>query len=162
MKDIKGYEGLYAITSCGKVWSYRRQNFKKASINNNGYYHITLCKDGVKKDFLIHRLVAETYISNPEGKATVNHKDENKLNNSVNNLEWMTQAEQIIYGTRTARARKSVSKPVFCVELNRVFESVSIAAEYFGLFPSNISSCCRGRIKTSGGYHWEYVDKEGK
>ena len=154
MKEIKNYEGLYGITSCGKVWSYRSLKFLKPSLKNNGYLEVRLCKDGVKKAYLIHRLVAEAYIPNPEGKATVNHKDEIKTHNYINNLEWMTSAENNAYGTRTKRTQK----PVYCEELGRKFDSVSLAAKELNIGRSNIGACCRGERKTAGGYHFSFVE----
>lgn len=103
MKDIVGYEGLYAITSCGKVWSYKSKRFIIPHPNTQGYLRIKLYKDGYYITYSIHRLVAEAYIPNPENKAQVNHKDENKANNCVNNLEWVTTKENANYGTRNKR-----------------------------------------------------------
>lgn len=92
MKDIQGYEGLYAITSCGRVWSYKYKRFLIPYKNNKGYLLVKLTKDG----YSIHRLVALNYIPNPENKEQVNHKDEN-------NLEWMTNYENCHYGTKNLR-----------------------------------------------------------
>ena len=103
MKDIVGYEGLYAITSCGKVWSYRAKKFMKLHTDRYGYQELILQKDGVRKHYKVHRLVAEAYIPNPDNKEQVNHKDEVKSHNWVNNLEWATCKENINYGTRTER-----------------------------------------------------------
>ena len=103
MRDIVGFEGLYAVTSCGKVWSYRSKKFLQPYMVN-GYLKVDLCYNGQKKKCRVHRLVAEAYIPNPEGKSDVNHIDEfDKTNNCVNNLEWMTRKENINYGTRTER-----------------------------------------------------------
>jgi len=85
MKDIIGYEKLYAITSCGRVWSYKRNKFL-SSEKVNGYERVTLCKDGKRKHFLIHRLVAEAYIPNPNSYDTVDHINNDKTKNYVNNL----------------------------------------------------------------------------
>lgn len=102
MTDIKGYEGLYAITEDGQVWSYKANKFKKPQ-NINGYLSVVLYKDKHLKNYSIHRLVAETFIPNPDGKPEVNHIDEDKTNNCVDNLEWCTKSENCKHGTIQAR-----------------------------------------------------------
>ena len=159
MKDIIGYEGLYAITSCGKVWSYRSQKFMKPRKDKDGYLLVNLHKEGKQITFRVHRLVAKAYIPNPEGKETVNHKDENKQNNNVNNLEWLTRAENNNYGTHNKRSAIKRRKPVYCVELDRVFDSITEAAKETNTRADGISACCIGRNKTCFGYHWRYVDE---
>lgn len=155
MKDIKGYENLYGITSCGKVWSYRSNRFLKPQ-DNKGYLRVELYgADGSRKKYSIHRLVAEAYIPNPDNKGYVNHKDEVKTHNWVENLEWVTPAENTNYGTRNQK----VSKAVYCVELDRTFSSQTNAAKELGLYPNNISRCCNGTLKTTGGYHWRFVNE---
>lgn len=106
MKDIKGYEGLYGITSCGRVWSYRRQKFLASIVDSWGYVRVNLSKEGKVKTYKIHRLVAEAYIPNPEGLRDVNHLDENKSNNSVNNLCWCSHKDNCNYGTRNQRIKE--------------------------------------------------------
>lgn len=153
MKEIKKYEGLYAITSCGKVWSYKRKKFLKSQINRGGYEQVCLCKNNKKKIHTVHRLVAETYIPNPENKPQVNHRDEDKTNNSVSNLEWLTLKENINYGTGIKRRQKQI----FCVELSRAFPSVRQASKETQIHEKNISACAIGKKKTAGGYHWCYT-----
>ena len=92
MRDIPGYESLYAVTSCGKVWSYRRKKFLKPSDNGLGYLQVKLSKDGKTKTYKVHRLVAEAFISNPLNLPQINHKDENRANNALLNLEWCDAA----------------------------------------------------------------------
>lgn len=154
MKDIKGYEGLYAITSCGKVWSYRSQKFLKPRNDKDGYLLVNLSNNGQRKTFKVHRLVADAYIPNKEEKETVNHKDENKQNNCVNNLEWLTRTENNLYGTRIERTKKKV----YCIELDKEYNSITEAAREFNLSMGNLSSCLKGRQKTFGGYHWRYAE----
>ena len=150
MKDIKNYEGLYAITSCGKVWSYRRKKFLKPG-KINGYLQVCLRKDKEKKQFLIHRLVAEAYIPNPNNYDTVDHIDFNKTNNCVNNLQWMSRSEN------SRKRRDCGAKPVRCIELNTIYSSITEAARCLNLDQPNISKVCRGERRRAGGYHWEYV-----
>lgn len=116
MKEIKGYEGLYAITSCGRVWSYRSKKFLKPRIKKNGYCDVILYKDKIPKTFSVHRLVAEAYIPNPDNLPCVNHKDEVKTHNWINNLEWCSIAYNNTYGTRTERAKQTMNKKNRCVE----------------------------------------------
>lgn len=156
MKDIKGYEGQYAITEEGQVWSYKRKIFLKPCLTR-GYLWVGLCKNGITKKFKIHRLVAEAFIPNPENKPEVNHKDENKQNNCVSNLEWMTTKENINYGTRNKRVAVKNSKPVLCVELNKIFESQTVAAQELNLHRESINACCNGKAKTTGGYHFTFA-----
>ena len=161
MKDIKDYEGLYAITEDGQVWSYRSNKFIKAFNNGYGYYQVCLSKEGKVSKKRIHRLVAEAYIPNPENKCDVNHKDEDKSNNHVSNLEWATRSENVRYGSSLARGIELRKKHygVYCVELNKVYDTMNAAAAATGVKRNNIGYCCRGIQKTAGGYHWEYVDK---
>ena len=158
MKDIKGYEGLYAITTCGKVWSYRNKKFLAPSNDRRGYLYVGLYKNGTRKQYRIHRLVAETYIPNPDNLPEVNHKDENKGHNYIGNLEWCDREYNCNYGTRTERQAKAVSKPVFCLELNIIFESATTAGKVLGLYQPHITACCKGSRKTHGGYHWKYAE----
>lgn len=156
LTDIAGYEGLYAITNCGKVWSYRKNTFLKSYLAR-GYFKVCLCKDGTHKQLLVHRLVAETFLPNPQNLPQINHKDENKKNNCVENLEWCSAKYNINYGNHNEMVGKKHRKKVYCVELDRVFESIRLAAKEFNLSDTNISKCCRGKYKTTGGFHWKYV-----
>ena len=112
MKDIPGYEGHYAITSCGRVWSYKRNRFLKPSTDKYGYLHVVLYKNGKGKHKFIHQLVAEAYIPNPNNLPQVNHKDEVRTHNWINNLEWCDVTYNNNYGTRNAK----IAKKVICLE----------------------------------------------
>ena len=158
LKDVKDYEGLYAITRDGRVWSYRSNKFLKPVLDKDGYHKVILCKDGKRKTYYIHRLVAKVFIPNPDNLPQVNHKDEDKSNNCVENLEWCDVKYNINYGTRTKRAAKKQSIPVYCIELDRTFKSLAEAARELGLHNSNIVNCCKGKLKTTGGYHWKYAE----
>ena len=159
MVDIKGYEGKYAITSCGKVWSYKRKKFLKPIRNQKGYERVFLSTNKCGKNFPIHKLVATAYIPNPNNFPQINHKDENKENNSVNNLEWCTNKYNSNYGTRNIRMARAKWRKVLCIELNRIFDSEKQAEAELKIGVSRISECCSGKNKTAGGYHWKYLSE---
>ena len=159
MKDIKGYEGIYAVTSCGKVWSYKRKRFLKAEENiENGYLHVILCNKGKSKTFSIHRLVAMAYIEKCKEYNIVNHKDGNRHNNCVNNLEWCTQAYNINYSIENIRksAQKRCKKCI-CVETMEVFESPLEIANKFNVRYYKVTLCCRNKTEEINGLHFEYI-----
>lgn len=167
MKDIKGYEGLYAVTSCGKVWSYKKQTFLNPMLTEKGYLRVALYKDGKYKFFRVHRLVAEAFIPNPDNKPEVNHRDEIKSHNWVNNLEWCDRIYNNNYGARNEKASKSMidsganRKPVMCIETGHIYASARAVANNLGVDESAISQAVRrnGRCK---GYHWRYIDESDR
>ena len=124
----------------------------------NGYLKVDLCKNGKQKTFTVHRLVATVFISNPKNFPVVNHKDENKLNNNVSNLEWCTVLYNNCYGTR--------SKKVKCITTGEIFNSISEASKKYKCSPSHIVENCKGKIKScsklSDGTKliWEYYKEE--
>lgn len=158
MKDIKGYENLYAITSCGRIWSYISKKFLKPRADKDGYLLINLHKDNKSKTYKVHRLVAEAYICNDEELPQINHRDENKTNNCIGNLEWCTHIYNQNYGTHNEKISQSRRKAVFCVELGRAFKSIKTASRELNINDTCISLACKNKIKTSGGYHWKYFE----
>jgi hypothetical protein len=158
VRDIAGFEGLYAVTSCGKVWSYKSKKFLSQRLDRYGYLLVNLSKNGVQKTYLVHRLVAEAYIPNPLGLPQVNHRSENKTENHINNLEWISAKDNVNYGTRNERAARANSKPVHCIELDETFPSLKSAGEELKIHPQCISECLRGKQKTAGKLHWEYAE----
>lgn len=112
-KDIEGYEGKYQISNKGRVkaLNFRRTTKEKiiSGRNNKGYQAVELWKFGKRKSYLVHRLVALSFVPNPDNLPQINHKDENKLNNNADNLEWCTQFYNNIYGTRLQRVSKTLS-----------------------------------------------------
>ena len=159
MKNIEGYEGLYAITSCGKVWSYKRKKFLTPLVNGNGYMFVNLCKNGKIKNHLIHRLVAEAYIPNPDNLPQVNHKDENKTNNCLQNLEWCDAIYNINYGTRNEKISNSNKIPILQYDLDGNFIREWNSATDVGREARvNIYYCLKGRTKSAYGYKWKYKE----
>lgn len=164
-KDIKDYEGLYQISNLGTIkslYNYKRDgnNILKPQIKR-GYYQIGLRKDNKRKWFSVHRLVAETFIDNPNNYKYVNHKDENKLNNNINNLEWCTMSYNNTYGTRLEKVKQKVSKKVLQYDLEgnfiKEYSSLKEANKLNNMKSiGNISKCCKGEYKTAGGYIWRY------
>lgn len=104
-RDIQEYEGLYQVSNLGRVKSlkYGKEKILKGGKDKQGYIYVILCKEGKKNNFRVHRLVCETFIPNPNNYQCVNHKDEDKTNNNVNNLEWCNQNYNVNYGTGIQR-----------------------------------------------------------
>lgn len=155
MKDVVGYEGLYGITMTGRVWSYKTKKFLKPFVSNGGYMIVALYKEGKRKDFSVHRLVAKTYIPNPDGKPQVGHIDDNPKNNCWDNLYWTNCLNNVNYGKR-AKSRFGAKK-VRCIETNQIFRTTCEAAKEMNISQPGISAVCLGKQKTAGGYHFEYV-----
>ena len=153
MKDVAGYEGLYAVTSCGKVYSYKSKKFLKPKDNGHGYLCVGLWKNGEKKKYSLHRLVAEAYLPNPENLPMINHKDENKTNNCLQNLEWCDCKYNNNYGTRNERYKKPILQYTLDGEFVREWECASDVGREVN---SNICNCLKGRRKTAYGYLWFY------
>ena len=171
-KEIAGYEGLYEVSDQGRVRSLvKRNNRWKPGVLNpetvGGYLQVNLCRDGHKKRFYVHRLIAEAFIPNPNHLETVNHKDENKLNNAADNLEWMSMKDNCNYGTRNKRMAEAQindpkkSNPVQMFdkqtgELLDTFPSINEAERQMRINQGNICKCCLGHRKSAGGYVWRY------
>lgn len=159
MKDIPEYEGLYAITDEGQVWSYRSQKFIKPFLSGpKKYFKVRLHNKGAQKTFYIHRLVALAFVPNPEGKSTVNHIDNDIYNNNWSNLEWVTTRENVVYSMEKG-TRKIFSK-IRCVETGEVYKNCADAARAMGVHRYTINCAVLGQVKTAAGYHWERVKKD--
>lgn len=178
---IEGYS-RYTIDENGQVYSYISKRYLRPSPGNNGYMGVELVSDdGASKRLLLHRIVAEAFLPNPNGYPIINHKDENPRNNHVSNLEWCTYKYNIHYGTCQERRVKSmehfyksekikdqarengkvVSRPVEQYDRSGIFiaryDSGKDASKATGFSHSHILECCAGkRYKTVGGFVWRY------
>lgn len=170
-KKIDGYD--YAVSTSGEVkrlatkasggtGNYERQErVITPHRNNTGYSIVWLYKNGQRKGFLTHRLVAEAFIENPQRLPCVNHKDENPQNNHVDNLEWCTHKYNANYGTSPERIGKKNSKAVLQFDFQGKFikryESTMQAQRETGVCNARISESCLGKRKKGGGYIWRYA-----
>lgn len=159
IKDILGYEGLYTIDDCGNVHSKYRGGRTLKGLNKNGYLAVHLSMNGAVSTRLVHRLVAEAFIPNPDNKPQINHIDGNKRNNTIANLEWVSAKEnsghrdKIIWGGVHKGGKKKA--PVKCTDTGEIFSSINEAARRYNTNASNIRLAIRGvKHHTAGGAHW--------
>lgn len=169
-KDVVGYENLYQVSNLGNVKSLcgKTPHLMKPQQNQYGYLHIGLRICNKHKNFDVHRLVAQAFIPNPNNLPCINHIDENKSNNNVENLEWCTYYYNNHYVTARERQgnklinRKDESKPVLQFDKNGNFineyPSIMDAERKTGIKNSSIGSMLKCRYKTAGGYIWKYKD----
>ena len=178
-KDVVGYEGLYEVSNQGRIRSWyriRRNNiltkrdspyYPKFNKLHDGHLSVWLYKNGHGRKWLVHRLVAITFLPNPANLPFINHKDEIPYHNNVDNIEWCTTAYNNSYGTVRNRMsqkllnREDLSKPVLRVSSNGdvcEYPSMQEAARKNSLPQSNIWKCCNGLRFFCGGYRWRYVD----
>lgn len=163
-KDVEGFDGLYQVSDKGNVRSSYNNNFKgdvfngilKQKKNRSGYMEVSLCKDGRKRSFLVHRLVAIAYIENPFNLTQVNHKDEDKSNPSMDNLEWCTQKYNATYGENPKVKNTKVRQFDFDGCLIKKWDSMKDIEEQLGIKYQGVSRCCRKGQKSAGGYIWQY------
>lgn len=171
---IPDYEGLYEVSNYGRVRSilfrnrqkvYKRNKILSMCNNGTGYYVVNLYRDGKGKVFLVHRLTAMAFIPNPNNYPQVNHKDENKKNNHIENLEWCDEKYNNRYGTRnfreTVTKQKKYGIPVVQKDINGnvicVYSCIREANRKTNIGRKEISRVCKGIYTQAGGYRWEYV-----
>ena len=173
-RDIEGYEGHYMVDTKGNVFSLKRKKIMTPCKSNNGYMQVHLSIGGVMKSHKIHRLVAKTFIPNPYNLPQVNHKDEDKTNNCVENLEWCTQSYNMNYNDgqkRRASSRdyeeiskkrsevqsKEVTQYDFDGRIVAIWRNAYVAEEH-GYNRTMINQCCLGNKKSHKGYVWKYTN----
>ena len=188
-KDIEGYEGFYKISNFGNVLSlnYGKHGYAKQlvpKVNNSGRLWVELAKYGDKRQFLIHRLVGNAFIPNPDNLPQINHKDENIKNNCVENLEWCTNDYNLMYTYkrhpekynvkdimhggyakhRRNHARKNESRKGIRINqldsdgnIVKCWDNSRIIFVETGMSDWSISECCRGKRKTAYGFRWQYA-----
>lgn len=178
-KDVVDYEGKYQVSNWGRMMSLNfnhtgNPKIMKQRMTDFGYMGLSLCKNGKINDELVHRLEAIAFIPNPENKPTVNHKDGNRTNNYLWNLEWNTYPENCTHGYRVLGRihpllgkTKSLSpnaKPVNQFTLDGIFvkrwNCTQDIQQELGFCNSGISQCCTGIYKKSHGFIWQFAEPE--
>lgn len=176
-RDVPGYESLYQVSSIGRVKSmerkvkhmngYRtvREKILKPGKDRYGYLFVHFSKEGIKKTMLVHRLVCESFLNNPNNLPEVNHRNEIKTDNRLENLEYCDRRYNVNYGTgNELRSKKlkgvyntKLSKKVLCVESGIVYQSSREVERKLGFNQASVQRCCVGKQKSSYGLHFEYV-----
>lgn len=180
-KPVQNFETHYEVSTYGRVRTIartvnsairhngavqRQSRILKLNLKRNGYLVVDLCVGSVHKTALVHRLAAIAFLDNPDGKPVVNHKNANKQDNRVENLEWVTVRENAQHASKNGLLWSSNSKPIVCVETGMVFESSYKAAEWLNAnkygyskkvpgMGRNIRACCCGTRPVAYGFHWK-------
>lgn len=157
----------YSVSEHGDVRNDGTGRILKQRLDKGGYVVYSLSENGKVHTLRAHRLVAKYFLDKVKGKEFVNHIDENKQNNHFSNLEWCTTKENNNHGTRNERIGKSISKTKSKEvaqydrkgNLLNIFCSTLDAEKETGVYQSNISMCCNGKLKTAGSFIWKYTDK---
>ena len=181
-RDVPGYEGLYQVSSLGNVKSfYNGERILSPGMNSRGYLTVRLYKLQSHKTHTVHSLVAQAFLPNPSNLPCVNHIDEDKTNNKVENLEWVTYSQNNSWGKRPEVMRQKLIGNTFskkgAAERKRAVIQFSTEGKYLATFDSacaaslalngtpvgnqHIIECCQRKRQTAYGYMWKYEDKRG-
>ena len=176
-RPIDGYDGKYLVSDTGLIYSNIKNKVLKPNVHKNGYMSVELFKNKQSKRILIHRIVAQTFLNNPNHYPIVNHKDEDPSNNHVDNLEWCTYKYNVNYGnaplkkkqnmTVTDKIRKNLllgakSRRIPILQYDELgnyvgrYDSVAEAGRKTNTNVTHISEVCKNKRKSAGGYHWQY------
>lgn len=165
-KDIEGYEGLYQVSTLGRIKSLKcgRQKILKLGSNPVGYSIIGLWKDRKQRFFPVHRLVALAFIQKAENKLEVNHIDGNKQNNNINNLEWVTRSENMKHAIKSGlliiKVKSEPARKIEQLDLNnnliKIWNSCNEIISELKVSDAHIYRCCNNKAKTAYGYKWRY------
>lgn len=166
-RDIVGYEGLYQVSNLGRVKAlgngnarnpnWQKERILKAEKDINGYLRVSLSKEGNKKHYRVHRLVATAFIPNPDSLPQINHISEDKTNNVCSNLEWCSAKYNSNFGTRIQRVVEKNSKQILCIETNKIYQSATQIERELGYPHQSISKVCTGKRNTYKGLHFKFV-----
>ena len=159
-KEIPKTNGNYLISNTGVVKNAKTNHISKTVKLTGGYVYVYLNRSGEKRGYKrLHRIVAETFVPNPQKKPCVNHIDGNKENNSSDNLEWCTHKENTrhLINSLGFKIAESSKKKVLCVETGKIYNSVVEAAKDVGVSRPAISHILIGKYETSAGFHWRYA-----
>lgn len=176
-KDIPNYEGLYQASNFGKIRSYPRKGTRikndfyilQGGVNKKGYKQIILRKNNIPKTISLHRLIAKTFIPNLDNKSQINHIDGNKLNNKVENLEWIDNLENMRHSIKIGLRDEAIKKLKYinCKKINQYDINNNFIKQWNSIIEiqrelkipnQNISKVCQHKRKTAGGYIWEYAN----
>ena len=169
-KPVKGWEAFYEVSNYGEVRSLSRTSYsslgkeyqrkgrirKPVYCKGNGYYTVVFSDGNKRKTALIHRIVAEAFCDNPNNLDTVNHKNENKVDNRADNLEWCSKAYNNKYNGKDQRSCKPVAQLTLDGGLVKVWRSARAAAKELNIQYKNISAVCRDKRKQAGGFKWRF------
>lgn len=168
-RDVVGFEGLYKVSDTGIVFSVRANKELKPFVTEWGYLSVQLRNNGKKHNKFVHRLVGEAFLEKPDGVVEINHKDGNKKNNYVSNLEWCTSSQNHshrchVLGEKPTNLHimhQKNSKRVVCVETGEAFKSITDASKSAGVGLPTMSAHLNGKTENCAGLHWRFHRRAG-